>query len=907
MGCCSSVKRSEEEKINEFFKRLMKDNNFVFDIKSYKDNYDKISNKSGNNFKKLCRKQNVCIEFMKIIKKEENNSVNHINNINEIHNILYHIIILTILLENKIKEENSKNDNNQNDKRNLLNLKIDILSQGYDLLNLQIDNYKIYKVLIYYLAKMFYFCFKEFEDSSNNININIFINKIQLIVDNNCLDDEEESYIFIKDNLLSLSEFFHFNTNFILSEEQKINNLINLFSILLCHHYDYFNNNFSFIKENINKSMQNANKLINLDLNDKSVLPNLKVIFEAVNLNNINNEINNDFKDKYDISMIIESIYYFLKISFQDINSGKNILNFLGSKLKDKSKDNNDNKFNDIILLILFYECCVNNDEKIVLCLLEYIGELFFDNNSYDKTNINNIYYDILIDSYYLMYQDQALNKQYTLLISQIFIKEIENNENSFFINQLIRTYYKKEKMAYNLIKMFFYFLIDISQYYKEKNSIIINNNDIVKKNNDRILKILNQIIKENFINSNGFSPLNNDYNDNNDINTSTKSNTYNIYTNGDYFNHNKLIINDYEIINNNFFDFKNLQKEPLSNFEFYLYFHLFIINNLDIRELIYDLSKREAIHSNLFKIITKLEIMLIQILCQENNNINSDPDNDNDNKNIYIKNILIALQISLKVIEINNKDNIQDCFILYKSIEKNIQSILGTNKKSNKEIDFFNLKIIYSITFFILIQFIKLIRIPYPLDKNHNEIAESIKNIYEKCGKYLMNIDISKFILYKEPIETNFQYLKELLLAKEKETFYIEYNSFSKILDIVYSKLFGKNASLLIFFDNQAFNLNSNNLDKSISKVTENITEINDISFINHYTNNCNENYIEDISIHIIPQKDDLNNNIDNSFINPDKKIKLPSSEDNIIDTDERMFNNSLTNNENPFQNIKI
>ena len=277
MGCCSSVKRSEEEKIYEFFKRLMKDNDFVFDIKNYKDNYDKISNKSGNNFKKLSKKQNVCIEFIKIIKKEDNNSINHINNINEIHNILYRLIILTILLENKIKEENSKMNNNQNDKRNLLNLKIDILSQGYNFLNLQIDNLKTYKVIIYYLAKMFYLCFKELEDSSNNINIIIFINKFQLIIDNNCLDDEEENYIFIKDNLLSLSEFFHFNKNFILSEEQIINNLINLYSILLYHHYDYFYNNFSLIKENINKNMQNANKLMNLDLNNQNVLPNLKI------------------------------------------------------------------------------------------------------------------------------------------------------------------------------------------------------------------------------------------------------------------------------------------------------------------------------------------------------------------------------------------------------------------------------------------------------------------------------------------------------------------------------------------------------------------------------------------------------------------------------------------------------
>ena len=904
MGCCSSVKRSEEEKIYEFFKRLMKDNDFVFNIKHYKDNYDKISNKSGNNFKKLSKKQNVCIEFLKIIKKEGNNSINHINNINEIHNILYRLIILTILLENKIKEENSKMNNNQNDKRNLLNLKIDILSQGYDLLNLEIDNIIIYKVIIYYLAKMFYLCFKELEDSCNNINIIIFINKFQLIIDNNCLDDEEESYIFIKDNLLSLSVFFHFNKNFILSEEKIINNLINLYSILFYHHSDYFCNNYSLIKENINKNMQNANKLMNLDLNDKNVLPSLNIIFELVNFSNINNDINNDFKDKNDISMIIESIYYVLKISFQDIYSGKNILNFFGSNLKEKNKDNNDNKFNDIILLILFYECCVKEDEKITLCLLEYIGAFFFDNNSFDKRNINNIYYDILIDSYYLMYQDQALNKQYILLISQIFIKEIENNENSFFINQLIQTYHKKEKMANKLIKMFFYFLIDISQYYQEKNSLISHNNDIIKKNNDIMLKILNQIIKEYFININGFSSLNND---NNYFNSSTNSNTNNIHIDGDYFNHPKLIINDYEIITNNFFDFKNLQKELLSNIEFYLCFHLFIINNLDIRDLIYDLSKREIIHSNLFKIITKLEIMLIQSLSQEYNNINSEQ--NNDNKKLYIKNIIMAVQISLKVIEINNKDNIQDCFILYKSLEKNIQSISGNNKKnkkSNKEIGYFNIKIIYSITWFIISQFIRLISIPYPFDKNHQEIIESINKIDENCGKHIANIDINNFILYKKSKEPNFQYLKELLLEKDEEIFYFEYNSFNKILDIIYSKLFEKTSFLHIFFDNQTSNLNLNNLDKSVSKVSENITEIQDISLINHYTNNCNENYIDDISIHIIPQKNDLNN-IDNSFINPDHKIKLPSSNDNAISTNERILNNSSTNDGNPFQSIKI
>jgi hypothetical protein len=268
-----------------------------------------------------------------------------------------------------------------------------------------------------------------------------------------------------------------------------------------------------------------------------------------------------------------------------------------------------------------------------------------------------------------------------------------------------------------------------------------------------------------------------------------------------------------------------------------------------------------------------------------------------------------MAVQISLKVIEINNKDNIQDCFILYKSLEKNIQSISGNNKKnkiSNKEIGYFNIKIIYSITWFIISQFIRLISIPYPFDKNHQEIIESINKIDENCGIHLANIDINNFILHKKSKEPNFQYLKELLLEKDEEIFYFEYNSFNKILDIIYSKLFEKKSSLHIFFDNQTSNLNLKNLDKSVSKVSDNITEIQDISLINQYTNNCNENYIDDISIHIIPQKNDLNNN-DNSFINPDKKINLPSSNDNNIATDERMLSNSFTNDENPFQSIKI
>ena len=67
------------------------------------------------------------------------------------------------------------------------------------------------------------------------------------------------------------------------------------------------------------------------------------------------------------------SLYYFLNASTQDINFGKYLLNLLGEKLRDKNNESQDNKYNDIILLLIFYECCIKDDEKLTLSLLEYI------------------------------------------------------------------------------------------------------------------------------------------------------------------------------------------------------------------------------------------------------------------------------------------------------------------------------------------------------------------------------------------------------------------------------------------------------------------------------------------------------------------------------------------------------
>ena len=917
MGCCTTVKSSEEEEIILFFNKILKEKHFKFTIKNYKDNYNTLSKISGNNFKKLCKKQKLRNAFIKIVKKDENNLLANIYKRENKEKIIYYILILTILLDNKIKEDIDIENNDNINKINKL-LKIDLISHGFNLLMFEMNDINSYKVILYYLTKMFYLGFKDISEASTYICIKSYINKIQFSIHNKCLEDEEEYYIFTRDNILSLGEFFHYN-DYILSEEEIINILIQLFAVILYHHFDYLVNNFALIKENINKNIRNTtNKLMNFNINlnnKENILPDINQTFDIINSVNTNQQ--KDYKDKNDIHLIIESLYYFLTVSAQDINSGKILLNNFGNELNEKNKKDNENKFNDIILLLLFYECCIKDNEKLTLCLLEYITDLYLNNDSNIQINENNIYYDIILDSYYLIYKNETLIKQYILLLSQIFMKEIDNNSKRLlFITQLIQIYHKKAKMMNKLIKLFYFFLVNISQYYREKLNLINNNeNSISNESNNNINNInnilinLNTIIKTNFLNNNN--------NDNNYICSSTNYITYNIYNNNDITKI-KLKTNDYHIIINNFFNFNKIKEEKISNIEFYLYFHLFIINNMDITEITNEFSKKEDIYHKLFKIIGQLEIRLIQDSDQENNYIRTKKE-ENNNNDYYIYDILMAIQMILKIIEVNDtKYYIQDCYILYKLLEKNIQSLLEMqkhNENGNNEINCFNLKIIYSIILFILSQFIRLINIPYSIEKNHKEILDCINKTNEKCEKSLLSINISKFISSNSLLGPNIQYLQDILLSKdEKDQHFINYNTLKQILDIIYSKLFGKDTSLNIFFDNQILNskyfynirTNSNNIN--ISNGSDNITEVRDSSIFNYYGNNYSENYIDNISINIIESKNKQKNNneIDNIYISQNSKINIPFNNDNGS-TEERMLTNSFTNEEKPDNNIKI
>ena len=920
MGCCENVQTPEEENILSFFNKKLKENGLYFSIKNYQDNYDKILKFSGNIFKRLSKKQNVRLNFIKKLREKETLFIN--NNkpkIEDVQKILYQIMLLTILLDTK-KEEviNTEEIHNDINQINLNNLKRELLEHGYNLFSMEFDDINNSKKVKYYLTKLFILCFQDFPDVNNYISLAVYIEQIKSVLDLANFTDEEERYIFVKDSVLTLGEYFNYN-NYV-SFDEKINEIIiDLIVIVMNYWNDYFVSNITGIKDSINKNVRNAtDKLINYEeFNDniETKLNNDNINFEDFNSDNINDDI-----FQKDIKLILESLYYIFNKIIQDIYMGKNIIINLGNKLI--SKNDNKYQFNKIIIFILFYECYIKSNEKLILCFLEYITDLYITNDQLILTD-DDIFYDIVLNSYYLLYKNEQLNKQYISLVTQIFIKEMgkEENKSQLLINQLIQIYQKKEKTN-KINKIFFYLIFNVGIYYNnlinsnydKENSIvnIINNefnkNKIIIKN---ILLNLNEIIKAYFMNNiNGFTPSIKEkgvvvLNTNNINNLSTNNVTYNVYNNENYINNLKISINNYEKIIANFFHFNNLKNEILENIEFYLYFHIFIINNMNILPLINDLTQREKIYNNFFRIITHIEILSIQDSIQKKNNF----------INEYVNDIISSLQIILKINELNSPNNyIQDCFLFYKSLAKNIKTLIDLDISKNinsAKIASINLKIIYSIIFFILCQFINLINIPNSISQLNDQIIATIKTFNETCANLFSKINISNFIIYNNTSDNqNYFYLKELFSKENDENFSFEQDMFKQILDVVNVKLFGINSSLNIFFDNQIPNSNyidnmNNSLNKTLNKLSDNITIVNDNSIINQYKDDSKENNIEDISIHIFDSKKKSINDI-NTLIKKDSTINFPPDNDNIISND-KIISNSFTNEDIQYQNIKV
>ena len=199
-----------------------------------------------------------------------------------------------------------------------------------------------------------------------------------------------------------------------------------------------------------------------------------------------------------------------------------------------------------------------------------------------------------------------------------------------------------------------------------------------------------------------------------------------------------------------------------------------------------------------------------------------------------------------MKIIEKYSIDCFEDFQILCIYFEDSLQKLSKISHK-HKTIDFHFLRLSYTILIFILIQLKKIFRLPNSIVKIHKEIIDCISNCNKDISVYLN--EISDNIYTNSKLNKSvYQDLKMYL--KEDKKFEIEPALFRQIIDIIYSKLFGKTSSLFIFLESQNCKILMNEEKKDINEITEG----NLSSFVNI---NNQSNFINDISLKLVEEKE--------------------------------------------------
>ena len=778
MGCCQVAKASEDEEIYNSFSKIFREKKYTFSISNYEEIADDLSFLSNNNFKKLIKKQVVRTNFInKCINKIKNDLLSgKYPEDDAVYKLLFHILVSTLILKNSIME-NGISVTLQNPNK----FEFDLLGLAFTIIKTEFAGINNLRITIYYLARMLTLLCVRTKDTNKFIDINFYVNKIIKCIDG--FPAGEDLYYFIRDNIIFLGQYCDINDDLFIEENTKMN-LIILYSESIIFNYQFIIENHLLIKKFISSK-------INSDILENNL--------NGVNSDNVSNNDTQKISQMQNIinlNKIVHSLYNFICVVGQDTNIGRTIFNNINTEMDKLITAQRTIKFNEILLLLLFGECCIYNNQKMILSLLDYLAEIITN----DIKN-NNIYYSIIIDSYFLFMKNDILNTHYALIIAQIFMKEIEvmnqeNNEidiNNFLISKILQTISNFNVFFNKAIELFFYFIYDISNFSKNKNldNLLINLSTIIKKYFSYINNKAKKISSTNII-----SLTNNEY--------------IPIYETKvcEYLYKKKILMDEFETISRNF----EGNAKIIYIIDFCLNFMLFIFNYMNCTEMTKEVLNRKKLYYKLFKIITQLESLLIEKECE-----------------MTLANDYIITTISIILLILENKKyseddiRITDCECLYKAIEYNLQSLLKDAKLKNSDqsskdinIDFNVVKFIYNIIFFILCQFKRLFRVPTPMEKIHKEIVEFISKLDEQSGKYLSSIEINNY-MNKQTLnekDTYNQYLTDTLVGQNDSEYSINNTTFKQILEIIYSKLFGRDTSLYIFFDNQKKFLVSNGLN---------------------------------------------------------------------------------------------
>ena len=857
MGCCHPEKKPEENEILSFFHKMERENKFIFNIEKYQDNYEIIINLSSNTFKKLKKKQQVRIGFVREIIKNINKIYTEEKEERITKRIVFYILILTLTLDNYLKERKESNIANNNDLQQFL------LTIVIKILNKQFTNFDNLKLVLFYLANMLVILFSEIKDINHYFNIENYIDLVNKIIKEKNILKNNEVYPFIKVNLDCLGICFFTNypeiklnknsTNILIDYYVKayffnISFLLDNYTVFNKYYFFYYlnnnsnktlinlNNNYNnrlgisdyIIKNNNNflsiSNMKNLNDISNISISQSRIINNNicrnSYISNIDDLSYNNNELIEIIKTKefLDIQKITFSLYSFLKTTIQDILFGKKIFKNLGRVIEESIKKYNNNlliknspskkknssnsilpemSYNNIykiISLFLFNKCKMENDKIIVLSFLDYISDVIKEEKHKEQ------YYDILLQSFFLFNNEQIKHTVITLL-SQTFIKNIENQSTYDFIEDLFgisqtNNYYL---FGSNKMKILKHFLINISTNFKE-----IQNTNLKVKILIKLSDVLNKYIKcynKNYTESHSPEMSSSD----NIKYKMKKEEILNLFQNFEFDND---IIDDNK---NNYFIFINFIK-------FFIAFSHFLEYNFTCDEIFKELAIRKKSFNNLINFITQLEIISIQ------------------GEKSYVNDIIKLVKLTLRIIEKNSVDCFEDFQILCSYFGGSLKKISNISK-NHKIIDFHFLKLTYSVLIFFLIQLKKIFRLPSSIVKIHKDIIECINFCNHDISRFLDEINFELYSNNKINKKI-YQDLKNYL--KSEKALEIEPKIFSQIIDIIYSKLFGKTSSLFLFLESQNFqkiNEDMKNND-NIEKTEETIISFQNLNYQNNFIN---------------------------------------------------------------------
>ena len=238
-----------------------------------------------------------------------------------------------------------------------------------------------------------------------------------------------------------------------------------------------------------------------------------------------------------------------------------------------------------------------------------------------------------------------------------------------------------------------------------------------------------------------------------------------------------------------------------------------------------------------------------------------------------YVNDIIKLTKLIIKIVEKNSIDCFEDfqilCIFLGDSLKK-----LSKISHKHKIIDFHFLRLSYTILIFILIQLKKIFRLPNSMVKIHKEIIDCISNFNKDISAYLDEVNDNIFTNSKIN-KSVYQDLKKYL--KEDKKFEIEPKLFRQIIDIIYSKLFGKTSSLFIFLESQNCKILMNEEKNDINEITEGNTS----SFVNF---NTQGNFINDISLKLVEEKENSLSLKENN--GESQRINLPKGSEEYKDS---------------------